>query len=263
MLGDVARVALALHRVQELAGLGHGGEADQLDRRRRSGRSRRAGRSRSPSRARVRTRSRRRPRRPGRSVPSWTSTVATGPRPLSSSASSTTPRARRAGSARSSSTSACSRIISSSCSSPVPLSRRHVHADRVAAEVLGNEPVLHQPLATQLRIGVGQVDLVDRDDQRHFGRLGVIDRLDRLGHDAFGRGHHENHDVGDLGAARAHQREGLVAGRIDERDAPLAHGGLVGADVLGDAARFACRPPSSCGLRRAATSCRGRRDPSR
>ncbi len=122
---------------------------------------------------------------------------------------------------------------------PGALDRGHVHADRLAAEILRHEAVLHQALAAELRIRVGQVALVDRDDQRDPGCLGVPDRLDRLRHDALGRGHHEDHDVGDLGAARAHQREGGVARRVDEGDAALAQRDLVGADVLGDPARLA------------------------
>ncbi len=55
------------------------------------------------------------------SVPSWTNTVATGPRPLSSADSTTTPRQRRSGEAFSSRTSACNTIESSSWSTPSPL----------------------------------------------------------------------------------------------------------------------------------------------
>ena len=56
---------------------------------------------------------------PTDSVPSCTSTVATGPRPLSSFASSTVPDALRFGLALSSRMSLDSRIISSSVSMPV------------------------------------------------------------------------------------------------------------------------------------------------
>ena len=49
-----------------------------------------------------------------------------------------------------------------------------------------------------LRVGVGLVDLVERDDDRHLGRLGVVDRLDRLGHDAVVGGDDQYGDVGHL-----------------------------------------------------------------
>ena len=71
----------------------------------------------------------------------------------------------------------------------------------------------------------------------------MIDRLDRLRHDAVVGRDHQDHEVGHLGAARAHRGEGGVAGRIDEGDlAALRRGHLIGADMLGDAAGFAARP---------------------
>jgi predicted TPR repeat methyltransferase len=51
----------------------------------------------------------------------------------------------------------------------------------------------------------------------------------------------EDHEVGDLAAARAHRREGLVAGRVEERDHAARRLHVVRADVLGDAARLAHR----------------------
>jgi hypothetical protein len=57
--------------------------------------------------------------------------------------------------------------------------RRHVATDDVAAEILGHEIVLHQALTRALRVGVGQIALVDRHDDRAARRLGVLDRLDR------------------------------------------------------------------------------------
>jgi hypothetical protein len=62
----------------------------------------------------------------------------------------------------------------------------------------------------------GLVDLVDRDDHRHSGRLGVVDRLDRLRTKAVIGRDHQNDDVGDVGAAGAHLGERLVARRVEE-----------------------------------------------
>ena len=59
---------------------------------------------------------------PRLSVPSWTRIVATGPRPLSSIASMTTPEALPSAMASSSSTSDCSTIASRSLSTPSPVS---------------------------------------------------------------------------------------------------------------------------------------------
>ena len=59
---------------------------------------------------------------------------------------------------------------------------------------------------TRCGIGVVAVDLVDRDDDRHVGRPGVVDRLDGLGHHAVVGRDDEHDDVGDLGPAGAHLR---------------------------------------------------------
>ena len=90
--------------------------------------------------------------------------------------------------------------------------------DRVAAPLLGDELVLGELLAHAVRVGVLAVDLGDRDDDRHLGRRGVVDRLDRLRHHAVVGRDHEDDDVGGLGAAGAHGGERLVARRVDERD---------------------------------------------
>ena len=131
----------------------------------------------------------------------------------------------------------------------------------VAAVVLDDDAVLGQLGLDALGVGVGLVDLVERDDDRHLGRPGVVDGLERLGHDAVVGGHDEDRDVGDPGAAGAHRGERLVAGRVEEDDAPAVLVDLAGADVLGDAAALAGRDRRSRGWRRAGWSCRGRRGP--
>ena len=109
----------------------------------------------------------------------------------------------------------------------------------VAAVVLDHDAVLGQLGLDAVGVGVRLVDLVEGDDDRHLGRAGVVDRLQRLGHHAVVGGDHQDRDVGDLGAACAHGREGLVTGRVEEDDAPAVVGDLAGADVLGDAAALA------------------------
>ncbi len=80
------------------------------------------------------------------------------------------------------------------------------------------------------------VDLVDGHDQRHVGGAGVVDGLLGLRHDAVVGRHHQDHDVGDLGAAGAHLGEGLVARGVDKDDRPpVGRLDPRGADVLGDA----------------------------
>ncbi len=76
-------------------------------------------------------------------------------------------------------------------------------------------------------VGVGAllVDLVDRHEHRHAGLLGVVDRLLGLRLDAVVGGDDDHRDVGDLGAARTHRGERLVARRVEERDGAVRRGG--------------------------------------
>ena len=120
------------------------------------------------------------------------------------------------------------------------LGRRYFNRERIAAKGFNLHVVLQELLQHPLGIGFGLVDLVDGDDDRSLGRLGVTNRLDRLRHDAVVGRHHQHDDVGDLRAAGAHRGEGGVTGGVDEGDGLAARGDdLVGADVLSDAARFA------------------------
>src|SRR5699024_2818796 len=120
------------------------------------------------------------------------------------------------------------------------LARGDVHEHRVAAVLLGDQVVLGQLLPDLLRIGLGLVDLVDRDHDRDLRRLGVVERLDRLGHHAVVRRDHQDRDVGDVRTACTHGGERLVTRGVDEGQRTVLllvldlH--LVGVDVLGDAA---------------------------
>ena len=177
---------------------------------------------------------------PTLSVPSCTSTVATGPRPRSSLASSTVPDALRFGFALQLEDVGGQQNHLEQLIEVLPLLGRDRHHDRLAAPVFGHEVQLGQLALDVVGIGARLVDLVDRDDDRHVGRLGVVDRLARLRHDAVVGRDDEHDDVGDLGAAGAHQRERFVARRVEEDDAAaVADVDVIGADVLRDAAGFA------------------------
>ena len=159
---------------------------------------------------------------PTLSVPSCTSTVATGPRPRSSLVSSTVPIALRFGLALRSSSSVTSRIISSSVSRFCLLLRRHFDEHGLAAPVFGHQSQIGELALDRFGIGAGLVDLVDRHDDLHVRGLGVIDRFLGLRHHAVIGGHDQHDHVGDLGAAGAHHRERGVAGRVEEHDAAAA-----------------------------------------
>ena len=75
------------------------------------------------------------------SVPRWTSTVPTGPRPRSSLASMITPSAARSGLALSSSTSACSSDRFEQLVEADLLQRRDLDLERVAAQAFDDDLV--------------------------------------------------------------------------------------------------------------------------
>ena len=117
---------------------------------------------------------------------------------------------------------------------------RDLGAEHLSAELLEHDVLLQQVLLDLLHIGRGQVDLVDRHDQRHAGVAGVRDGLDRLRHDLVVGGDHQHDNVRHLGPAGTHGREGLMARRVEEGDLALARQfDVVRADVLRNAARFA------------------------
>ena len=155
----------------------------------------------------------------------------------------------------------CRTIVSSSLSSPLPV-LAETSTSSVSPPIDSTiHLVLQQVGPDLLRIGIGLVDLVDGNDDRNAGRLGVLDRFDRLRHHGVVGRHHQDGDVGRLGAAGTHGGEGFVAGRVEEGDLLAVPIDLVGADMLGDAAGFAGRRHWRGGWRRAARSCRGRHGP--
>ncbi len=173
--------------------------------------------------------------------PRWTSRVTTAPRPGSSRDSITKPDASVSGLALSSWISASVTSVSSR-SSRFCLVLAETSTNSVSPpQSAGREALLRELAAHAVGVGAVLVDLVDRDHDRHAGGLGVVDRLDGLRHHAVVGGHDDHRDVGDLGAAGAHGREGLVAGGVEEGDRVVVVVDLVGADVLGDAAGLAGR----------------------
>ena len=165
-------------------------------------------------------------------VPRWAMTVATMPRPWSMRDSMTLP-------------SALPRVVSGELEDlgleedgveelgdALLLERGDLAEDRRAAPFLGLKAELGELGLDPVDVGLGEVDLVDRDDDRDLGGLRVVDGLAGLGHDAVVRRDDEDDDIGDVGAAGAHLREGRVAGRIEEGDPALGRLDLIGADML-------------------------------
>ncbi len=130
----------------------------------------------------------------------------------------TAPSAARSGLALRSSTSACSRISFFQLVEIGALGGGDFDRQRFAAHFFDLDFMLQQFGLHPHRIGVALVDLVDGDDDRHLRRLGVGDGFHRLRHHAIVGGDHQHHEIGHLGAARAHGGEGRMARRIEEGD---------------------------------------------
>src|SRR5579875_2367748 len=117
--------------------------------------------------------------------------------------------------------------------------RRHAHCNRVAAVIFGNQALLRKLLLDPFDVRLGLVDLVDRHDYGNVGGPRMVERLHRLRHHALVRGNHQDYDIRNLGAARAHRGKRLMAGSIDEGDSPsVVRIDHVRADVLGNPAEF-------------------------
>ena len=130
-------------------------------------------------------------------------------------------------------------MVSSSFVDALAGHRGDVDEDRLAAPLFGLEAELAELALDALGVGARLVDLVDRDDDRHLGRLRVRDGLLGLRHHAVVGGDDEDDDVGRRGAAGAHRGERLVARRVEEDDRAVRGLDAVGADVLRDAAGLA------------------------
>ena len=114
--------------------------------------------------------------------------------------------------------SASSRTVSSSLSMPSPVRAETGTISILPPHSTGCRPFFGELLLDAIGLGVFFVHLVDGDDDRHVGRVDVGDRFFGLRHHAVVGRDHEDRDVGDFRAARAHRGKRFVTGRIDERD---------------------------------------------
>ena len=110
----------------------------------------------------------------------------------------------------------------------------------VAAVFFRQHFVLHEFALDAFNVGFGLVDLVDRHHKRNTGGTSVRNGFLGLGHHAVVGGHHQNHDVGCLSTAGSHGRKGFVARSVEEGHDAARGLDVVGTDVLGNAAGFAC-----------------------
>ena len=93
---------------------------------------------------------------------------------------------------------------------------RYWNGDDVATPFFHQQVALAELPLDDVRLGGGQVHLVDCDDDGHLGRPGVVDGLVRLGHDAIVGGDDQHGNVGYPRASGPDRREGGVPGGIQE-----------------------------------------------
>jgi hypothetical protein len=106
---------------------------------------------------------------------------------------------------------------------PVPLSAETGTVMTSPPQSSGAMLALLHLLLHAVDVGALGVDLVDRGHDGDIGvLLGVLEGFVGLRHEAVVGRDHEDRDVGDGGAARAHLGEGRVAGRVEEGDAARA-----------------------------------------
>ncbi len=98
------------------------------------------------------------------------------------------------------------------------LLRRNIDEHRAAAPVFRHQAAIGQLLLDALGHGIGLIDLVDRDDDRHVRRLGVIDSFQRLRHHAVIGCNHQHNDVRHLRSASTHASKRFVTRGIEEDD---------------------------------------------
>ena len=111
----------------------------------------------------------------------------------------------------------------------------------LAAPFCRRQTVLGQLGQNAVGVRAVLIHFVDRHDDGDLGRLGVVDGLNGLRHNAVVCSDDENGDIGAHGAARAHLGKGRVARGIEEGDGLAVNFNGIRADVLRDAAGFAGR----------------------
>ena len=111
--------------------------------------------------------------------------------------------------------------------------------NRFAAPIFRHEPTFLELFLHPIDICSRKIDLVERDHDLYMrSGLGVIDRFNRLGHEAIVGCDDEHNNVGHIGAPGAHGGEGGVARSVDESDFRSLVIDAVGPDMLRDPTSF-------------------------
>ena len=118
-------------------------------------------------------------------------------------------------------------------------SRRNRDGFDIAAVFGDHDTEIGQLLFDAVGVSRSHVHFVDGNDDRYVRGAGVVNCFTRLGHDPVVGGHDDDRNVGDLCTTSTHGGKRLVARRVKERDRVAINLDLIGANVLGDATRFA------------------------
>ena len=93
--------------------------------------------------------------------------------------------------------------------------------------------MLKQISPNLIRVRTFAVDLIDRDDHRHFGCFCMRNRLNRLRHHSVIRSNNQNNNVSHLSTARTHRRKRRVTRSIEKRqELACVSCDLIRTDVL-------------------------------
>ena len=177
---------------------------------------------------------------PTASVPRCTSTVATGPRPLSRCASITVPRAWPVGIAlQLLEVGDQQERLEEGVEVHLRAWRRRRRTRPSPPHSDGTTPCSTIWVRTRFGSASSLSILLTATTIGTSAAFAWSSASSGLRHHAVVGRHDEHGDVGDLRAAGAHRGERLVARGVDERDVAVAHVRLVRADVLGDAAELA------------------------
>lgn len=112
------------------------------------------------------------------------------------------------------------------------------YANGIAAPFFGNQVVVGQILFNSFDVWRRLIDLIDSNDDRNAGCLGMVNGFDCLRHDTVVSSHYEDRDIGRHSASCTHSRESFVAGRIEEGDIAVIDAHFIRTDVLGDTGRL-------------------------
>jgi hypothetical protein len=96
-------------------------------------------------------------------------------------------------------------------------------------------------LLDAIRVGIWQIDLIDRHHNWHIGGPRMRNGLNGLRHHPIVGCHNQDDDIGCLCPAGTHGGEGFVARGIEEDNVASRGVHRIGADMLRDATGLALR----------------------